>query len=90
MFLHIVAVDRQLSVHAAEKKPLSKAIAEAFKFHKKSLPAGARVETEDGTVLSASKTAKENHLSENDVIFVRDPAQDEPAPKARKSTRKRR
>jgi hypothetical protein len=92
-FLHIVAVDRQYSVHAAKKKPLSVAVAAAFKALKKTLPTSHRIELEDGTKLSATKTITENGIADDTVIYVRDPSQEPvgtPAKKSRKSTRKRR
>ena len=96
MFLHIVAVDRQLSVHAKDRKPLSAAISEAFRFHKKRALSKSFVVVGEGEAerfLDPTKTPVANKLADNDVIYVRDSAQQREISAhrtARKSTRKRR
>lgn len=81
MFLHIVALDRQLSVHADEKKPLSKAIDEAFKYHKRTRLASHVVTSAQGLKLDPAKTPTASGLKENDVVYVGEPA---PPPTRRK------
>lgn len=88
MFLHIVAVDRQLSVHAEEKKPLSHAIDQAFKFHKKVRSAALVTQTADGSKLDPAKTPKANGLEENDLVYVIAPAPKTTTTKSGKRSRK--
>lgn len=94
VFLHIVAVDKQISIHASEKKRLSVAIAEAFRFFKKTIPKNCVVRDNDGDKISSEKTPKELALEENQVIYVRDPKTDRDVQKALaesiRSTRTRR
>lgn len=88
MFLHIVAVDRQLSVHAEEKKPLSHAIDQAFKFHNKTRSAGLVTEAAGGRKLDPSKTPKANGLSEGQMVYVHTPAPKTTAKQSGKRSRK--
>lgn len=79
MFIHVLVkgdkktVDRQISVHAVETKPLSAAIDEAFKFYKGKQPAGCRV-TWGKKVLSVTKTPKQNALEEGALVTVTAPS----------------
>lgn len=70
MFLHIVAVDKQLSVQTEDGKPLSHAIQQVFKFHGKKQLGKHKARDEKGKVLTASKTPKALGLKENDTIYV--------------------
>lgn len=70
MFLHIVAVDKQVSLHAEEGKPLSKVVNEAFKFHKVKQLGKHKARDAAGHVLTQSKTPKALGLKEGDVIYV--------------------
>lgn len=71
MFLHIVAVDRQYSAQADEKKPLSAAVDVAFKYYKKRRTAKHKAKDVDGDSLALSKSPKALGLKENDMVYVR-------------------
>lgn len=71
MFLHIVAVDKQLSVHADENQPLDVAIAEVYKHHKKKRNSKHEVVDANDEFIDSSMTPKEIGLKENEVIRVR-------------------
>lgn len=71
-FIHVVAEDRQYSVHASEKKPLSAAIMEAFKFHKKTVPAKTVTRNEKGELINLADTPAAAGVEEGAVIYVRD------------------
>lgn len=88
MFLHIVALDRQLSVHADEKTPLWDAIDEAFEYHGKKRGAPHRALSAEGLTLDPRKTPKANGLEENDIVYVTTPAPIVTKKVAKKPTKK--
>lgn len=74
MFLHVIAVDRQLTIHPAPDKPLSLALDEVFAFFGKTRTRDLVATTEDGRVLDAKKTAAQNGLVGDEVVRVGAPA----------------
>lgn len=70
MFLHIVAVDKQLSVHIEGGEPLSKAIARAFKFHGVRQSGKHRAKNAAGKVLATERTPKALGLKDEDMVYV--------------------
>jgi hypothetical protein len=70
MFIHIVAVDKQLSVHAEEGKPLSHAVNQAFKYHKVKQLGKHKARDAKGKLLNQAKSPKALGLKEGDMVYV--------------------
>lgn len=69
MFIHVVAVDKQYSVHAEEKKSLGKAVDEAFKAHSKKRSAAHKATNSKGKKLDLNKPVK-GQVKDGEVIYV--------------------
>ncbi len=72
IFIHVIADDKQLSVHADVNKPLSEAVDAAFKHHKKTRTKKHKARDSKGKVISLAKTPAELKLKDDYIIYTTD------------------